>query len=128
VVVRAEERVRNELIRRQQDLNVPLPTYVDLIEVLPASRAVTSPYANVELSGMVFVLVFAISTGVAYAWQRLRGPGRSATDTDPGGPDVATEPGDGAEFERATSTDPEYHRDPAQPATVAPRGSSDEAR
>jgi hypothetical protein len=88
VVVRAQERIRQELVDRQKSLGAPPETYLTLIDVVgPASPKVILRN-RIKVGAIALVLSFLIGLGAAYAWHRLparrnrREVGRSQVDRE----------------------------------------------
>jgi hypothetical protein len=72
VVLRAQERMRQELIDRQKALRAPLETYVTMDDVVAASIPEASRADRVKVGSIAFVLALVLGLSAVYAWQRLR--------------------------------------------------------
>jgi hypothetical protein len=95
VVTRAEERIRAELARRQEALDVPLATFITVVDVVPPSAVVPLIGDKLQAGGVVLMLVLVVGFLLAYAWER-----RTATRR-----------------KRAAANEPE-HVHPAEPAVA----------
>ncbi len=71
IVVRAQERVRVELISRQKALNAPPITYISMIEIVPASTPIAQRGGKLEAAAGALAFVFIASVGVAYGARRI---------------------------------------------------------
>jgi len=72
VVIRAQKRMRQELIDRQKALNAPIETYVTLADVVAPTVPEVSRADRIKIGGVAFLLSFLMGLSAAYAWQRLR--------------------------------------------------------
>lgn len=72
VVVRAQARLRQELVDRQESLGAPSETYLTMVDVVAPTTAKLTRAQRIKIGGIAFVLslVFGLATG--YAWQRVR--------------------------------------------------------
>jgi hypothetical protein len=82
VVIRAQRRVRQELIDRQKALGAPPETYVTLVDVVAPATPEVDRTGRIKVGGIGFVFSFFLGLGGAYAWQRLRArrPDREAVE------------------------------------------------
>lgn len=96
VVVRTEQRVRQELFKRQEELGAPKSTFVDVIDVLPVSPATSEPMDKVKIVAFILVLVAGLGLAVAYGWQRVSEMRRRRAGVDVDEDDVPAEPADAA--------------------------------
>jgi hypothetical protein len=72
VVLRAQARLRQELVDRQKTLGAPPETYLTIVDVVAPTTAKVTRAQRIKIGGIAFVLslVFGLATG--YAWQRVR--------------------------------------------------------
>ena len=84
IVVRVEQRLRDELNNQQRALNAPPSTFLGIIDVVPPSAAEAQISTKLKAGAGALVLGLIASMGVAYFIHRIRAsafPGTSATDT-----------------------------------------------
>ncbi|MCG5220667.1 hypothetical protein [Streptosporangium sp. KLBMP 9127] len=72
VVIRAQQRVRQELVRRQKALGAPVETFIMLADVVPGSRPVAVQSDRYQAAGVTFVLALIAGFALAYARERSR--------------------------------------------------------
>lgn len=72
VVIRAQQRMRQELLDRQKALGAPPATYLTIVDVVAPTTPEVDRTERIRNSGILFVLSFVGGLGLAYAWQRLR--------------------------------------------------------
>ena len=72
VVIRAQQRVRQELVDRQKALGAPPTTYLTIVDVVAPTTPEVDRTQKIKVGGILFVLWFGCGLGIAYAWQRLR--------------------------------------------------------
>ena len=70
VVIRAQKRIRQELIDRQKALSAPPETYITLNDVVMPAIPEVSRANRIKVGGIAFVLSFLMGLSAAYAWQR----------------------------------------------------------
>lgn len=78
VIVRAEQRARQELLDRQKQLGAPQSTYVDLVDVLPVSAPSAQILNKVRTAAIILVLVAGLGLALAYVAQRILDVRRAA--------------------------------------------------
>ncbi|ACZ83668.1 hypothetical protein [Streptosporangium roseum] len=90
VVVKAKQRVRRELINRQQALKAPRSTFISIVDVVPSSTPEAKLSGKLTAAGGTLFLVFLVGIGIAYGMTQMRQGGRSADPARPsdggGGP------------------------------------------
>jgi len=92
VVLRAQQRVRDELLSRQKALNAPPITYITLVDVVPPSTPELKRATQLQLAGAAVVLTVLLGLAGAYTAERLLAARRRRrNDEEP------VEPGDGPE-------------------------------
>ncbi|MGH3699007.1 MAG: hypothetical protein ACRDQY_05975 [Pseudonocardiaceae bacterium] len=84
IVVRVEQRLRDELISQQRALKAPPSTFIGMIDVVPPSAPEVQLRTKIEAVAGALVLGLVASTGVAYIADRTRATavaGASSPDT-----------------------------------------------
>ena len=69
VVVRAQRRMRQELLDRQKSLGAPPETYLTMVDVVPTTIPKISRSDNIKVGGVAFVLSLVFGLGIAYVWR-----------------------------------------------------------
>jgi hypothetical protein len=83
VVLRAQQRVRDELLNRQKALNAPPITYITMVDVVPPSTPEVQRGTQLQLAAAALVLTVITGLLGAYAADRIRsGRRRRADDAD----------------------------------------------
>jgi hypothetical protein len=92
VVLRAQQRVRDELVNRQRDLGAPPVTFITMVDVVPPSTPEAQLGAKWQAGAVVLVLGIAFGLTGTYAAQRVLetrrrrrpadGSGEGATESD----------------------------------------------
>ena len=72
VVIRAQKRMRQELIDRQKSFGAPPETYVALDDVVSPSTPKVTRADNIKVGGIAFAMCFAFGLSGAYAWRASR--------------------------------------------------------
>lgn len=78
VVVRTQERVRDELLRRQIALDAPRSTFITVATVIPTTDPEPVLAAKLEMGGVVLVGMIVLGFLLAYLVERLRLARRSS--------------------------------------------------
>jgi hypothetical protein len=71
VVMRAQKRIRQELVERQKELGAPPETYITLDDVVPPADPEPTRSDRIKVGGGAFALSLLMGLSAAYAWQRL---------------------------------------------------------
>ncbi|MEU6739456.1 hypothetical protein [Streptosporangium sandarakinum] len=85
VVVKAKQRIRKELLTRQQALRAPRSTYISVVDVVPSSTPEAKVTNRLTAAGGVLFAVLAVGFGVAYGVTEARA-GRRRRAADPADP------------------------------------------
>lgn len=91
VVQRADQRIREELVRRQEALGAPLSTYIAVTYVVAPTAPEPVLTDKLKAAGVVLAATIVFGFIVAYLIDRFVGRGkrrRAARREDPPGPDV----------------------------------------
>lgn len=72
LVVRAEQRIRSDLIKRQVALNAPRSTFIAVVDVVLPSPAAPLVTNKLQIGGIVLAGGIALGMTLAYAIDRLR--------------------------------------------------------
>jgi hypothetical protein len=72
VVLRAQARLRQELVDRQKALGAPPETYLTMVDVVAPTTAKVTRAQRIKIGGIAFVLSLVLGLAMAYAWQRVR--------------------------------------------------------
>jgi hypothetical protein len=72
VVMRAQARMRQELIDRQRSLRAPQETYLTMVDVVPPTTPEVTRAHRIKISGIAFVVSLVFGLCIAYALQRTR--------------------------------------------------------
>ncbi|WP_329426473.1 hypothetical protein OG339_40170 [Streptosporangium sp. NBC_01495] len=94
VMARAQFRLRTELVRRQEVLGAPRPTFIGFVEVVPAGYPAMDRSGTWQAAGGASFVVVLLGLGAVYAVERRRvfrrrsdagwsGESRPATDAAP---------------------------------------------
>jgi hypothetical protein len=79
IVVRVEQRLRDELINRQRALNAPPSTFLGIIDVVPPAVAEAQVSSKLKVGAGALVLGLIASTSVAYFTHRTRASAGTGT-------------------------------------------------
>jgi hypothetical protein len=97
VVLRAQQRIRDELLNRQKALNAPPITYITMVDVVPPSTPEVQRGAQLQLGAAGLVLTVITGLLGAYGAERLLAARRRKADgeavedePEPDSPDPAT--------------------------------------
>ena len=125
IVVRAQKRMRQELIDRQASLDAPPQTYLAMVDVVPPTTPEVKRADRIKVGGIALVLSLVFGLAIAYAWECLRASRHRLADDEL---DVAQ-----AELsadERAESADTGFRdgdhsvgQDKVEYRVIGPRGS-----
>ncbi|MGW0064103.1 hypothetical protein ACWDTT_29715 [Streptosporangium sandarakinum] len=85
VVVKAKQRIRKELLTRQQALRAPRSTFISVVDVVPSSTPEAKVTSRLMAAGGVLFAVLAVGFGVAYGVTEARA-GRRRRAADPAYP------------------------------------------
>ncbi|MGV9324347.1 hypothetical protein [Streptosporangium sandarakinum] len=85
VVVKAKQRIRKELLTRQQALRAPRSTFISVVDVVPSSTPEAKVTSRLMAAGGVLFAVLAVGFGVAYGVTETRA-GRRRRAADPADP------------------------------------------
>jgi hypothetical protein len=84
VVIRAQQRMRKELLDRQKSLGAPPETYLTMVDVVVPTAPKVTMSDKIKVGGAAFALSLIVGLGATYVWQasRLRraAAGRSKHD------------------------------------------------
>jgi membrane protein implicated in regulation of membrane protease activity len=72
VVLKAQQKIRAELVSRQEALNAPKSTFLTMVDVIAPTTPVSKMTTKLQLTGVAAVLVLVLGLGGAYARERLR--------------------------------------------------------
>jgi hypothetical protein len=72
VVLRAQARLRKELVDRQKALGAPPETYLTMVDVVAPTTPKVSRAQRIKIGSIAFVLSLVFGLSMAYAWQRVR--------------------------------------------------------
>lgn len=72
VVLRAQARLRQELVDRQKALGAPPETYLTMVDVVAPTTAKVTRAERIKFGGISFVLSLVFGLSMGYAWQRVR--------------------------------------------------------
>ncbi|GAA4180933.1 hypothetical protein GCM10022252_04520 [Streptosporangium oxazolinicum] len=142
VMARTQFRLRTELVRRQEVLGAPRPTFIGFVEVVPAAYPAMDRSGTWQAAGGASFVVVLLGLGAAYAVERRRvfrcrsdagwaGEPRPATDATPALEGAASREPSGWEDGDLTEAGPDSgsgvgvvadggkREDPQDPDTVA---------
>ncbi|MEU9835226.1 hypothetical protein AB0D67_27140 [Streptosporangium sp. NPDC048047] len=89
VVLKAKQRIRKELLTRQQALRAPRSTFISVVDVVPSSTPEAKITSKLMAAGGVLFAVLTIGFGVAYGVTEARASGRRRAAA-PAGPSFPT--------------------------------------
>lgn len=92
VVLRAQQRVRDELVNRQKALNAPPTTYITMVDVVPPSMPEVQRGDQMQIAGAAAVLVGVGGLLGAYGAQRLLAARRRRYPEEPAGVPLDPQP------------------------------------
>ncbi len=82
VVAKAKERIRKELISRQQALHAPRSTFISVVDVVPSSTPEAMMSGKLMAVGGAAFLVLVVGLGVVYGVTQMRAARRPPADPD----------------------------------------------
>ena len=72
VVIRAQHRMRKELLDRQKSLGAPPETYLTMVDVVAPTTPKVTRSDKIKVGGAAFALSLIVGLGAAYVWQSSR--------------------------------------------------------
>jgi len=72
VVIRAQQRMREELLDRQKSLGAPPETYLTMVDVVVPTTPKVTISDKIKVGGAAFALSLTVGLGAAYVWQSSR--------------------------------------------------------
>jgi hypothetical protein len=72
VVIRAQQRIRTELLNRQKSLRAPPETYLTTVDVVVPTTPKVTRSDKIKVGGAAFALSLIVGLGAAYVWQSIR--------------------------------------------------------
>jgi hypothetical protein len=80
VVVRAQQRMRLELVDRQKAMGAPPETYLTIVDVVAPTIPKVNRSDRLKVGGLALLASLVLGLSVAYAWERARAGRRRVAD------------------------------------------------
>jgi hypothetical protein len=122
VVVRAQQRMRLELVDRQKLMGAPPETYLTIVDVVAPTTPKVSRSARFKIGAMAFVASVVFGFTLAYALQRRRAGRRRVADRELLPPLQYLEADSSPDHDRHDDRDPAAHEWSADHAARAETG------